>query len=312
MKQLLRSFCIIGALLIAVGNQAIAQKSLEDKIKSMADKNARGYISPIVSGFGVAMNSGIFRSPETHSVLGFDFQIVTAMAFAASSEKKYSPEIPTGWDGPSTANTAIGSNTPSTYHNPLLPNNDIVLPGGADAPGGASGFFVAPQLTVGVPFKTDVILRFVPGIEAGDYGKVKLFGIGAKHNLNQWIPVSIPLDLAAGIFYQKLSLGSVFKASATSFDVLAGKSLNLLILKVGLYGGFGLESSSMDVKYSGDIPDQNGNPVPTNVKFSLDGKNSGRGFLGANVRLLWLLNVNAEAGFGKYRSLNVGVGLTLR
>ena len=311
MKSFMR-LMLAGLFLAVVTGRVMAGDDLETKIKSMAESNAKSYISPLVSGFGVAMNSGIFRSPETHSVLGFDFQLVTAMAFASSkSEETYTPKLPPGYST-GTTSTAIGPKGKTTFSNGV---NDITLPGGAGVPAGASGFFVAPQLTVGVPFKTDVFLRYVPGIPAGKVGKISLFGLGAKHNLNQWIPLPLPVDLAAGVFYQKLSIGDVFKAKATSFDILGGKSLNLLILKVGLYGGVGIESSSMDVKYeaTSGVKDENGNDVGgTTVKFSQDGKNSMRGIVGANVRLLWLVTVNGEVGFGKYKSATIGAGITLR
>lgn len=314
MKSFLR-LMLAGLILTVTTGRAMAGDDLEAKIKSMASANAQSYIKPIVSGFGVAMNSGIFRSPETHSVLGFDFQLVTAMAFAPSSEKTYTPVVPNGYvpAASNEANTAIGSKDPTTYYLGGIPNDqtNIILPGGIDAPAGASGFFVAPQLTVGVPFKTDVILRFVPGIPAGKLGKVKLFGLGAKHNINQWLPISLPLDIAAGAFYQKMSIGDVFEAKATSFDILAGKSLNILIIKLGLYGGVGIESSSMDINYE-TTGTASGVPEGTPVKFSVDGKNSMRGIVGANIRLLWLINVNPEMSFGKYRSASIGVGLTLR
>ncbi|HNH28080.1 MAG TPA: hypothetical protein PKU71_01525, partial [bacterium] len=93
--------------------------------------------------------------------------------------------------------------------------------------------------------------------------------------------------------------------------ILAGKSLNILIIKLGLYGGVGIESSSMDINYE-TTGTASGVPEGTKVKFSVDGKNSMRGIVGANIRLLWLINVNPEMSFGKYRSTSIGVGLTLR
>ncbi|MCK6541327.1 hypothetical protein L6Q79_01445 [bacterium] len=310
MKSFLR-LMLAGLILTVTTERAMAGDDLEEKIKAMAETNAKSYMRPLVSGFGVAMNSGIFRSPETHSVLGFDFQLVIASAFAPKSEETYTPVLPPGYTS-GKASTAIGPKSKTVFTGI---GGDIELPGGAGVPGGASGFFVAPQLTVGVPFKTDVILRYVPAVSAGKVGKVGLFGLGAKHNLNQWIPLPIPLDLAAGVFYQKLSIGDVFKASAKSFDVLGGKSFNLLILKIGVYGGVGVESSSMDVKYeaASGVKDENGNDIGgQTVEFSQSGKNSMRGIVGANVRLMWLFNVNGELGFGKYKSATLGVGLTLR
>ncbi len=303
-------------LLGAIAFKSARAGDLKDKIAAMAQSNAKSYISPFVSGFGVAMNSGIFHSAETHAVLGFDIQPVIAMAFAGSSEKTYSPKYPSQlYDDGGKASTAIGSKKSTTYSNKIPGQDPLILPGGAGVPAGASGFFVAPQLTVGVPYKTDIILRYVPGIPAGKVGKIGLFGLGAKHNINQWLPMDIPVDLAGAVMYQKLSIGKVFSASALSFDAIAGKSLNLVILKVSLYGGFGVESSSMDIKYTpaaGVVDPSTGNPVTEDIKFSLDGKNSFRGLVGANIRLLWLVNVNAEASIGKYKSLAIGVGFGLR
>lgn len=320
MKQFIRNLMIVGVYLMIAVSHAFAGDDLETKIKQMAGANAKGYMAPLVSGFGMAMNSGIFHSASTHSVLGFDFQPVIAMAFAPSSEKSFTPQIPDNYQAApgntEKASTAIGKKHKNVYYLNGIQNDqtDLILPGGAGVPAGGSGFFVAPQLTVGVPFKTDVILRYVPKINTGKVGKVGLFGLGVKHNVNQWLPISIPVDLAVGGMYQKLAIGSIFKATSTSFNVIAGKDLNLLILKIGLYGGVGMESSSMDIKYTADagVVDQNGNPVTQDVEFSLDGKNKARGFVGTNIRLLWLFNLNAEAAIGKYKSVNVGVGITLR
>jgi len=56
--------------------------------------------------------------------------------------------------------------------------------------GSGVDFFPLPmaQLTVGLPFGTDVSARFVPMVGYKDYGKIGLWGVGGKHSITQWIP----------------------------------------------------------------------------------------------------------------------------
>jgi hypothetical protein len=59
------------------------------------------------------------------------------------------------------------------------------------APNGTGiDFFPLPmgQLTVGLPFGTDLSARFVPLVGYKDYGEIGLWGVGGKHSISQWIP----------------------------------------------------------------------------------------------------------------------------
>src|SRR5262249_8944553 len=133
-----------------------------------------------------------------------------------------------------------------------------------------------PQATVGVPMKTDLIVRYLPAIEVDkDIGKVSFFGIGAKHSVSQYLPV-LPLDVAAYAMYQKLTVGTdLLKATNFAYGVCASKSLLMLTL----YGGLGLESASMDVHYvtSAATPEV---PSGTTINLSFDSKASSRATIG--------------------------------
>jgi hypothetical protein len=65
------------------------------------------------------------------------------------------------------------------------------LPNGAGV-----DFFPLPmlQLTVGLPFGTDISARFIPMIQMGDYGEIGLWGVGGKHSVSQWIPAINELE----------------------------------------------------------------------------------------------------------------------
>jgi hypothetical protein len=67
-----------------------AQSSLESSLKMMLENNAKGYIQPLVTGFGTAANSGLYKkaSCETGMVppVGFDIGIVANSAFFSGDE----------------------------------------------------------------------------------------------------------------------------------------------------------------------------------------------------------------------------------
>ena len=84
----------------------------------------------------------------------------------------------------------------------------------------------------------------------------------------------------------------------------ASKSIPFLTV----YGGFGLESSSMDVDYT-YIDALTNMEIP--VLFSLDGKNNFRTTIGGRLKLA-ILSINADYNIDEFNTYNIGVGLTLR
>jgi hypothetical protein len=285
----MKSYKFLGIMVVCfmLTGSVSAQKAL-DNLKQLGQVNGKMYIQPLVNGVGMNMSSGFFHSASSHSILGFEVGVVAMVAMAPNKDKTYTPIIP-GYT-PDPAPTVIGDKNGGANY------------GGTEVPPGLGSNtipFVAPQLTVGVPFKTDIILRYIPKVTAGDMGKVSMLGFGVKHNLNQWIPIPLPLDVAAGFTYQSVDVGSYLSATATSYHLLASKSLLLF----NFYGGFALESSSMDVKYL--------STTYGDIKFSSSGSNKSRLYGGVTLNLL-LLYLNADINLGKYTAANVGLGFKLR
>lgn len=276
-------FLGIIAALVLLAAPTQAQDKVLEALQQLGEANGKMYIQPLVNGTGMNMSSGFFHSANAHPILGLEFGIVAMMAMAPNKDKTF---VPTGETEPTA--TVIGDDG-TTYGLGTFPDGKIpnTIP------------FVAPQITVGVPFKTDVVLRFMPKIKAGDVGKVGMLGFGVKHNLNQWIPIPLPLDVAGGFTYQSVDVGKYLSATSTSYHLLASKSLLLF----NFYGGFALESSSSDISYTetggGD------------VKFSADGTNKSRFYGGVTINLL-LMYVNADINLGKYKAANVGLGFKIR
>jgi hypothetical protein len=142
-----------------------------------------------------------------------------------------------------------------------------------------------------------------------DGGKVGLTGFGVRYDVDQWIPL-FPVDIAVHFATQKLTLkdkadADVLSASATAYGVEVSKSLLFLTV----YGGFQLESSTIDVAA---IKGANFAGTPFTIPgFSIEGSNKSRVTVGARLLLL-IVNVHAEYSIADTPMLGAGVGITFR
>ena len=50
-------------------------QSLQDNLESMAKANAQSYLGPMVTAFGMGINSGSYHNAKPHSLLGFDIKM---------------------------------------------------------------------------------------------------------------------------------------------------------------------------------------------------------------------------------------------
>ena len=165
---------------------------------------------------------------------------------------------------------------------------------------------IMPQFSLGLPF--DIELTFRGGSTTTDEDdEIKFGGFGAKIGVNQFIP-TVPLVFPAisiGYYATSFEIGDMLKAKNSIITLQVSKSVPLLTL----YGGFGIESSSVDVDYV-QVFDEPGLPdVP--IKFSLEGDNGFRTILGFRLKLL-LLSINYDYNIGEFTAHNIGIGLTFR
>jgi hypothetical protein len=150
-----------------------------------------------------------------------------------------------------------------------------------------------PQVTVGLPYGTEVAIRYIPRININDVG-VKTSGIGVKHNFAQYFRYSRPDDfkISAAITYSHIEIDYAYapiQISASGFNVLELNGINvnadlwlLQALASKLYGDFevfgaiGGTSSNFDYSLGGGgdlLPTLNnklGGIGGNDVKFKAD------------------------------------------
>ncbi len=302
---------ISAVVLMAMVPSMLAAQDLGDQLKQMAKVNAERYVTPLMNGWGVALNSGIYHTADVHSILGFDVHVKLTGALMQEADKKYTfetPDVPgyvrngagpTGYPGQIEANSVVGDKATKEVR-----ANDgtllLTIPGGLDIP---TTPLIIPQVSIGLPFGFEVTGRFFPTTKIGDVGKVNLLGFGLRHDIDQYIPL-LPVDVAVHFVTQKLSYEDgqgtkLLEASGTAYGVEVSKHLLLLTV----YAGFQLESSSIKVgPYT-----FNGSPI----EFTVDGNTSSRLLVGARLSLVFL-NIHADYNLGTTKAFALGVGISFR
>lgn len=272
----------------------ILQSGTED-----ANTLLRAYLQPFGSGFGAGINTGWTNTAKTHRKLGFDITITTGLAIVPESDKTFDVtqlglQRLQYESGPTESQTINGSDADGstlaayTTVDPDgpggLPSQELKLVDVTMPPGTGFGFVPAPMIKAGVGLvkDTDIMLRYTPELDIGDFGTFKLFGVGAKHGINQWLPGGnlLPVDLSVMFGYTGLEVSSGLDItpddvvqdpantenpySATQWDgqtielttdawtvnALVGKSLPV----ISVYAGVGYEKSTFKINTPGSYP----------------------------------------------------------
>ncbi|MDX1639414.1 MAG: DUF6588 family protein [Balneolaceae bacterium] len=368
----LRQICYSGimVLILFAGSVMPAQAQFDDagEILRAGQQDANilleQYLKPVGKGFGADLNSGWFSTAKTHATLGFDITLNVGAAVVPSSDQMFNvedlplQEVEYISNGPQTPTVAgddqtgalIGSE--STFFNPNTGQNERVfelnLPQGSGYP-----YIPAPMLqaSVGVIKNTDVTVRYLPQVPLPNDLEVKMFGLGLKHEINQWLPGGnlLPVDLSVQGGFTNLDATlpfevtpnadqdtenpfpastwegqeANFSANAFTINALVGKTLPI----ISVFGGVGYQTSSVDIGVDGsypvEAPNDQYNPTDPDskpktiekiddpVSLSYDENSSLHALIGARLKLL-IFNISASYTLSEYPIAQVGVGIGIR
>ncbi|WP_199117367.1 DUF6588 family protein [Pedobacter sp. ASV28] len=301
-----------------------------------ASKLTQAYLSPLFKGFGVGLNSGWYTSAKAKSTLRFDLRITGTIAFVPNNDKSFDVNqlgltsmAPASGANPISP-TFSGSKTQGTLMRLNgVPNasSDFNLPKG-------EGINIVPspqiQLTVGLPKNIDVSLRYIPKIDMKDYGKVDLFGAGAKVEVLPLIlgktEKLIPLDVAVAVGFTRLNyslpldVGNNPNANQAISAKVKGLSADAIISKtIAIFTPFfslGYQKSKTNLRalgtYEFDVPVTPSTPTGKQTytdpfTFDQTDVNGLRASLGFQLHL-GFFRLYGSYSQAKYGYVNAGIG----
>jgi hypothetical protein len=337
-----------------------AYAGLED-----TEKLLQAYLEPFANILGSDLNAGWYNTARPHSLGGFDVTFSISASWAPPALLTYDV-LSLGLNGrlgtaQSIAPTIAGEmdDRPSLSYSEEVdvpdvgmvevPLVDFTLPDGTGV-----NFFPTPmgQLTVGLPFGTDVSARFVPMIHLGDFGKIGLWGVGGRHSISQWLPVIknlkvLDISLQGGFtkvssdvrvtVEPNLDPDNPVHAPDPQPDLnwndqfvvqdVKGWTLNLIASQtlsvITFYEGLGYASSVVEMGLEGHYPipvaiiDENDEPKVSYNRvedpISLEYKNLNNMRVNVGVRLkLSVLTIHYDYTHTLYSTHSAGIGISFR
>lgn len=315
---------LIAFLLTSFSSNVKSQKEIIDFLGEASQNSAlmiNGYLEPLGNMVGRSLSGGWYNSAEVHKPLGFEIKFGASASLAPESAKTFDiGAVINQFEGdgytlkdPSNhmAQTIAGSS--SATNNPVIQKYEedvITTPKGA-------GLSLTPipyaQVTLGIPFHTDLSVRFLPKFDIYNIGSVGLYGFGVKHSFKEYIPVFSDLpfvNTSVVMGYTKLNNQLSFNVNDLHYNLDLGSNALIARLLVGvdvpfisIYSGLGYGSYSTDYVLSNE-----NDPKLSSGLF----KNSTVDFnVGARLKL-GFLTIHGDYNLGDYAVVSAGVGISFR
>jgi hypothetical protein len=86
MTKRLIVFGIIMLVTFTGFSQDLSEFSM-DQVKQLVESNGKSYLQPLVTGYGSAMNAGLYNTAKTHKLLGFDIGLKMGLGIVPTGEE---------------------------------------------------------------------------------------------------------------------------------------------------------------------------------------------------------------------------------
>lgn len=319
---------------------------LSGELKTLGQQYVDGYVQPITDAFGANLNAGLFRTADVGNgfVPGLPFNVYlgvsTSGALMGPTNKSFEPpeeefERTFTQDGQEVTQTnSISVRGPDEVPNvfgdtdpdgvlEIRSTNRVngrvvkdtaqtfdVPPGLVDTP---IAPLIVPQLGVGAIAGTDVQVRYLPktnlSYSGTDFGTIGLVGVAVRHDIDQWIPAPLPLNLAVQGSWNEFTFSSndqeILNASGWALNAQVSKGVP--VLPVTFYGGLQYENFSVEYDYTFTSP--LGNEIP--LSLEQDASNTFRALGGVSLTLA-VIRINVDYALGNGNNVvTAGLGVRL-
>ncbi|MCL2073979.1 MAG: hypothetical protein FWH18_08665 [Marinilabiliaceae bacterium] len=319
-----RLFKALILMLFAVSNMSAQKLEIADFLKAgkeNANTLAEAYLSPFGEMMGRSVNGGWYSVASVHSILGIDINIGMNFAMVSSTGKEFNVndcEMIDGWkfvDGYNMAPTIAGKMDENKRPRIAKDQGEsIPLPNGM-------GLSMAPmpifQAGLGLPARTDIIVRFCPQIKVADF-RAGLWGIGLKHDIKEYLPIikHLPvLHTSILLGYTKMNMNFeinkdnkqklVTDVSGFTGRLLVGANIPFVAFYMGL--GYGYAASAFDLEGTYNYGGQNFTD-PISQKYTYNNFDAN---IGARLKF-GVVTLHGDYTLGKYSMVTAGLGVAFR
>lgn len=344
---------ILMTLILSV--QLSKAQELETILLASGDASllTQNYLNPAMEGLMYSLNGGWATTAKVHKKFGFDITVGFNASLVPDNLQTFR-FVQDDYDflslpnGESQLQTVMSENDDGTTVDIRIPidgTNDIKV-ASFDMPGGITDNLpvnAAPAPTVqigfGLPFKTDLKARFIPGTNFDEDVEAGLIGFGLQHDLTQYLgPIDklpISISILGAFTNMKVTYNisdkditdnvavangeAEFKMNTWTVQALASLDFKIMTF----YGSVGYNNGKTTAKMKGDytltydVEDGSGNQIgtinetisdPINLDFEANGM---RATLGTRLNL-GPFKIFGDYTFQEYNTATVGIALSFR
>jgi len=331
------------SLLLLFGSGVSKAQQLESIFAAQEDASlyVENYMAPLMNGIVYNLSNGWYSRAKPHHKLGFDVTVNMSVSIVPKEDLifHFNPDDYTYLkladageaDLPTVAGEETNTLLKATHQGAAIEFNAVNGIGGR----WPKDFFIpvsipTPMLQVGfgLPFKTEVKLRYCPqtGNEDVEFG---LFGGGIQHDLSQYIPLlkSVPTLTIAGLaaftsattIYNSHEIpgsqeGVKMTLNSYTAQLIGGVNLKIInfYLGMGYVGGNATFKNrgyyEFDYNTNGSI--EGGERVTNSINVDFD-TSSVKATVGARINI-GPVKLFSDYTFQKYPSVNMGIAVSLR
>lgn len=309
------------------------------------------YLAPYFNAVGAGLSGGWYNTAKPHKPLGFDLTFSANVAIVPTSDRTFDvSSLNLSQMEPADQNNTVSPTVAGKNSEGVSMVYQQLTQAGFSMPKGTGNPFVPVpmiQLGLGIFKGTELMGRYMPQLGYKDF-KSSLWGIGIKHNIDQWIPVikRVPVfnfSVMGGytVFQSKVGV-DITPESVGAVDISGAdwtnQSVNMevrnftanLLLSfnfpvVCLYGGAGFSNTRSSLKTVGNYPipefdEPNLQMVvdaPTVDPIDIDIKNNDGSVtkprLNAGLRLKFaVITLHFDYTYAYYNVVSAGLGISVR
>ncbi len=290
---------IVFLVLLMLSFSTVFAQNIDERLQELGESYAKEYIKPLVTAFGTNLNSSLYNSAEVLSPsvirpVRFGFSMHAMVAMVPSSDQYFEFQIEDDHVDFGTYKTATVFGDKG-YRG----DNDVTFPDGLDL--SLIPLFV-PQFRFGLPKGNELMIRYLPSLDMGDFGSLDFWGIGLKHSIDQYIPL-FPVHLSVQGAYQSFSVGDLIDINTLALNAQVSKRLLMLTI----YGGLGWEETELSANYQ--HIDDNGREQK--IDFDIKGDNNLRMTAGFRWAIIPFVHINADYTISYYQAFSLGLGFQI-
>lgn len=301
------------------------------QLTEFSNEMMESYLKPLTKMNTGNVNAGWYHSAKTHRFLGFDVSLAMSSTSMNDVTKGFFVTDLPNFDEYYIVETGSSPITPNvageTSDLPTVKRigsgDDVELPNGN---GLESISIPIISAGIGLPYNTELRIKYLPKIDRGDIGETMLYGVSLKHSVKEYINgfkdiPELTLSLMGGVSVMRNDIEVDYLAITDGQQMLVGETIGYtgrILAGIDLqvfsaYMGVGYGASVINYGLEGyylvgDVSDEveEYNPVSVSYDYSQVEVNIG---ISAKIAFVDLF---ADYTFGNYATLNIGVGYNFR